>query len=59
MLFECSSDKIGLHLKHIFQEGELEENSVQAVYLILKMINSYFVPAYQKELMLFCNENKK
>ena len=28
VLFECSSDNIGLHLKHIFQEGELEENSV-------------------------------
>ena len=28
VLFECSSDNISLHLKHIFQEGELEENSV-------------------------------
>lgn len=28
VLFECSSDNIGLHLKHIFKEGELEENSV-------------------------------
>ena len=45
VLFECSSDNIGLHLKHIFQEGELEENSVQAVYLILKIISSYFVQA--------------
>ena len=27
VLFECSSDNISLHLKHIFQEGELEENS--------------------------------
>ena len=28
VLFECSSDNISLHLKHIFQEGELEESSV-------------------------------
>ena len=28
VLFECSSDNISLHLKHIFQEGELEEDSV-------------------------------
>lgn len=27
-LFECSSDNISLHLKHIFQDGELEESSV-------------------------------
>lgn len=27
-LFECSSDNISLHLKHIFLEGELDENSV-------------------------------
>ena len=53
VLFECSSDNIGLHLKHIFKEGELEENSVQAVYLILKMISSYFVPAYLYVGILF------
>ena len=28
VLFDCSSDNIGLHLKHIFQDGELDENSV-------------------------------
>ena len=28
VLFECTTDNIGLHLKHIFQEGELEEHSV-------------------------------
>ena len=28
VLFECSADNISLHLKHIFLEGELEENSV-------------------------------
>lgn len=27
-LFDCSTDNIGLHLKNIFKEGELEENSV-------------------------------
>lgn len=28
MLFDCSSDNIGLHLKKIFKSGELEEGSV-------------------------------
>lgn len=28
MLFDCSSDNIGLHLKNIFISGELEEGSV-------------------------------
>lgn len=27
-LFDCSTDNIGLHLKNIFKEGELEEDSV-------------------------------
>ena len=27
-VFECSTDNISLHLKHIFEEKELEENSV-------------------------------
>ncbi len=28
MLFDCSADNIGLHLKNIFKSGELDENSV-------------------------------
>lgn len=28
MLFDCSSDNIGLHLKNIFKSGELEEGTV-------------------------------
>lgn len=28
MLFDCSSDNIGLHLKNIFKSGEHEEGSV-------------------------------
>ncbi|MEG2661115.1 MAG: hypothetical protein RR978_10430 [Oscillospiraceae bacterium] len=27
-LFDCSTDNIGLHLKNIFNEGELEKDSV-------------------------------
>lgn len=27
-LFDCSTDNIGLHLKNIFKEGELDKNSV-------------------------------
>ena len=34
VLFECSSDNISLHLKHIFQEGELEENSVTEYFSV-------------------------
>ena len=28
MLFDCSTDNIGLHLKNIFKSGELVEDSV-------------------------------
>ena len=28
LLFDCSTDNIGLHLKNIFKSGELHENSV-------------------------------
>ncbi len=28
LLFDCSTDNIGLHLKNIFKNGELQENSV-------------------------------
>ena len=28
LLFDCSTDNIGLHLRNIFKSGELNENSV-------------------------------
>ena len=28
MLFDCSTDNIGLHLKNVFASGELEKDSV-------------------------------
>jgi len=31
-LFQCSTDNVGLHLKNIFKEGELSENSVTEEY---------------------------
>jgi hypothetical protein len=31
-LFDCSTDNISLHLKNIFNEGELSENSVTEDY---------------------------
>jgi len=31
-LFDCSTDNISLHLKNIFKEGELDENSVTEEY---------------------------
>ena len=33
-LFDCSTDNIGLHLKNIFKEGELSENSVTEEYSV-------------------------
>jgi hypothetical protein len=33
-LFRCSTDNIGLHLKNIFTEGELSENSVTEEYSV-------------------------
>ena len=32
VLFDCSTDNIGLHLKNIFAEGELDINSVTEDY---------------------------
>ena len=34
MLFDCSADNIGLHLKNIFREAELNEISVTAEYSV-------------------------
>lgn len=31
-LFDCSADNVSLHLKNIFKEGELDENSVTEVF---------------------------
>ncbi|MHB0946046.1 MAG: virulence RhuM family protein [Sedimentisphaerales bacterium] len=33
-LFQCSTDNIGLHLKNLFKEGELNENSVTEEYSV-------------------------
>jgi hypothetical protein len=33
-LFRCSTDNIGLHLKNIFKEGELSENTVAEEYSV-------------------------
>ncbi len=33
-LFDCSTDNISLHLKNIFAEGELDQNSVTEEYSI-------------------------
>ncbi len=34
ILFDCSTDNISLHLKNIFAEGELDQNSVTEEYSI-------------------------
>ncbi|MFA5750997.1 MAG: virulence RhuM family protein [Candidatus Paceibacterota bacterium] len=33
-LFDCSADNIGLHMKNIFKDGELSENSVTEEYSV-------------------------
>lgn len=33
-LFDCSTDNVGLHLKNIFRENELDENSVTEEYSV-------------------------
>ncbi|MBU4305615.1 MAG: hypothetical protein KJ893_08385 [Candidatus Omnitrophica bacterium] len=33
-LFQCSTDNVGLHLKNIFKEKELDENSVTEEYSV-------------------------
>lgn len=35
-LFECSSDNISLHLKNIFKEGELQENSTAEYFSVVQ-----------------------
>lgn len=34
-LFECSSDNISLHLKNIFKEEELQENSTTEYFSVV------------------------
>lgn len=34
-LFDCSTDNIGLHLKNIFSEGELDENSTTEFFSVV------------------------
>lgn len=34
-LFDCSTDNIGLHLKNIFNEGELDENSTTEFFSVV------------------------
>ena len=34
-LFDCSTDNIGLHLKNIFSEGELDENSTTELFSVV------------------------
>ena len=34
-LFDCSTDNIGLHLRNIFNEGELDENSTTEFFSVV------------------------
>ena len=35
-LFDCSTDNISFHLKNIYQEGELDENSTTEYFSVVK-----------------------
>ncbi len=36
MLFVCSTDKIGLYLKNIYDSGELEENATTEIFSVVR-----------------------
>lgn len=38
-LFDCSSDNISLHLKNIYSEGELNENSTAEEFSVVQRIS--------------------
>ena len=38
-VFECSTDNISLHLKHIFEEKELEENGIDYMHEKLRSLD--------------------
>jgi hypothetical protein len=40
-LFGCSTDNVSLHLKNIFESGELEENSVRE--FVKNNLPTYFI----------------
>ena len=52
-LFGCSSDNIGFHLKNIFKEAELRENSVTENYSITASDNkNYLVKHYNLDAII-------
>ncbi len=52
-LFGCSSDNIGLHLKKIFNEAELSENSVTEDYSVTASDNkNYIVKHYNLDAII-------
>jgi len=52
-LFDCSVDNIGLHLKKIFKEGELSENSVTEEYSVTATDGkNYLVKHYNLDVII-------
>lgn len=52
-LFGCSADNIGLHLKNIFKEAELSENSVTEDYSVTAKDNkNYLVKHYNLDAII-------
>ncbi|MBR6083075.1 MAG: virulence RhuM family protein [Salinivirgaceae bacterium] len=43
LLFGCSTDNVGLHLKNIFQEQELDKNSTTEVFSVVRLEGSRMV----------------
>lgn len=40
-LFDCSSDNIGLHLKNIYAEGELQESATAEKFSVVQLEGSH------------------
>ena len=52
-LFDCSTDNIGLHLKNVFQERELSENSVTEDYSVTASDNkNYIIKHYNLDAII-------
>ena len=53
MLFDCSTDNIGLHLKNIFASGELEKNSVtEKISATASDVKNYMTQFYNLDAVI-------
>ena len=59
MLFDCSTDNIGLHLKNIFVSGELEKDSVtEKISATVSNVKKYTTKFYKRQDKCLLNKQK-